>query len=77
MCLSLCGVVVAISEIKNYETIVHVPYNVAPCDLFFLDRTMRFLDRLRTSCFFRSYYEVFRSQGSDVTSDVTEDMCDM
>jgi len=52
---------------------------VAPCDLFFLDRTMRFLDRtmkfldrtmrfldrLRATCFFRSYNEVFRSQGSD------------
>ena len=67
MCLSLCGVVVAISEIKNYETIVHVPYNVAPCDLFFLDRTMRFLDRLRTTCFFRLYDEVFRSAPYDLS----------
>ena len=60
MCLSLCGVVVAISEIKNYETIVHVQcssvrpvffrsydevFRSAPYELFFLDRTMRFLDR--------------------------------
>ena len=28
-------------------------------------RTMRFLDRLRATCFFRSCDEVFRSQGSD------------
>ena len=54
-------------------------FKVAPCDLFFLDRTMRFLDRtmkfldrtmrfldrLRATCFFRSCDEVFRALGSD------------